>query len=116
MNFDSINYLLFENRKPLNHELLDGFSGFFTAKMFSFYEDGKYCPLINETLNTYGHIFSNKEDQFKFYEAIIPKLPRKKIKYIKKGKKEQEEKLPIPEFYSKREIDMFEDMNKYPHE
>jgi hypothetical protein len=118
MSFDTINYLLFEKRKPeLDNALLEEFNAYMTSRMFSFYDGGKYINYINDTLNTYGSVFKAKEEQFKFYETIIPKLPRKKLNYVKKNKKEKvTEKPPIPDFYSKREIDMFENMSKYPHE
>lgn len=116
MTFDTINYLLFEKRKELDGELLDSFNPWMTSKMLSFYNDGKMSSYVNDYLNCYSNIFKTKEDQFKFYENIIPIQKRKRITYIKKTKLEKIEELPIPEFYSKREIDLFEDINKYIHE
>ncbi len=117
MSFKATDYLIFrQDKKELDNELLSEFNPYLTMKTFSFYEDGKMSDYINDTLNVYGNIFHSKEDQFKFYENIIPKQPYKKIKYIKKSKKEKLEPIPVPEFYSKREIDMMEDMLKYGNE
>ncbi len=118
MTFDTINYLLFKKRNTtLDSELLNDFNPWLTNKMFSFYENGNMTTYVNDTLNIYGNILNSKEDQFKMYENIIPILPYKKIKYLKKSKTDKNlDKIPIPEFYSKREIDLFEDMNKYSHE
>ena len=113
MSFKATNYLLFDqSKKELDNELLEEFNPWMTAKTFSFYDDGSMVDYINDTLNVYGDIFKTKEDQFRFFENIIPKVPKKRITYIKKSKKEKLENMPIPEFYSKREIDMFEDMSK----
>jgi hypothetical protein len=116
MSFETINYLLFEKRKELDGELLNSFNPYMTAKTLSFYNDGKMANYVNDYLNCYSNIFSTKEDQFKFYENIIPIQKRKRITYIKKPKTEKIEEIPVPEFYSRREIDLFEDMNKYEHE
>jgi hypothetical protein len=117
MSFKATNYLLFEERNSeLDSELLQEFSPYMTNKTLSFYGDGILIDHVNDILNVYGNLFSNKEDQFKFFENIIPKLPKKKINYIKKQKVEKKEETPIPEFYSKRELEMFEEMYKYSYE
>ena len=107
--FKTINYLFHEkNRSELDVELLANFNPFITTKSFSYYDNGKYCGYINDTLNVYSGIFKTREDEFKFFDNVIPKLRRKKSEYIKKNKKELKKKsLPIPEFLSKREIDMY---------
>lgn len=105
--FDTIDYLLFRKNKPeLDNELLTGFVPYMVTRYLSFY-DKNVVGYANDTLNRYTGIFKSKEEQFRFHDNIIPKLKRKKIQYIKKPKpaKEKEEK-PIPEFYSKREIEM----------
>lgn len=118
MSFNTVNYLIFEKRRPeLDNELLEGFSAFLTMKSFSFLQSGKYVDYINNTMNVYGNIFDNKEDQFKFFENIIPKQHnRRRIDYIKKSKIKKEENAIIPEFYSKREIENLEDLNNYFYE
>jgi hypothetical protein len=107
--FDAINYLLHEkNKKELDVDLLQEFNPFFTTKVFSFYDSGKYCNYVNDTLNTYSGIFKTKEEEFLFFDNVIPKLKRKKSEYIKKNKTEKlkKEVEHIPEFLSKRELDL----------
>ena len=117
MSFKTTEYLLFkQDNKKLDNELLENFNSYLTTKTFSFYDGGKMVDYINETLNIYGNIFKTKEEQFRFFENIIPKQKYKKIVYIKKPKHEKVESSHIPEFYSKREIDMMNDMCKYNHE
>jgi hypothetical protein len=85
--FDAINYLLHEkNKSELDPDLLQEFNPFFTSKVFSYYDSGKYSGYINDTLNIYSEIFKTKEDKFKFFDAVIPKLKRRKSEYIKKPK------------------------------
>jgi hypothetical protein len=76
------------------------------TRYFSFYENGKYIDYINSTINKYQNIFHTKEDEYKFYENVIPKLKKKKINYIKKIKKDknnQDAIKAIPDFYSRKE-------------
>ena len=117
MSFKTINYLLFEKQQPeLDSELLEEFVPFLTTKSFSFIGKGQFVDYINDTLNVYGNIFPNKEDTFKFFDNVIPRQRKTKIDYIKKPKVEKTEEQVIPEFYSKREFDLFEQMSKYEHE
>jgi hypothetical protein len=109
--FDTINYLLHEkNKSELDPDLLQEFNPFFTAKVFSYYDSGKYCSYINDTLNLYSGIFKTKEEEFKFFDAVIPKLKRRKSEYIKKPApgKVKEESQHIPEFFSRREIESYD--------
>ena len=114
--FDAINYLLHEKNKPeLDPDLLQEFNPYFTSKVFSYYDSGKYSSYINDTLNLYSNIFNNKEDEFKFFDAVIPKLKRRKSEYIKKPAlgKVKEDRQHIPDFSSKREVDLLESFCKY---
>ncbi len=107
--FDAVNHLLYkEKRNKLDFNLLGEFSPYVTMKSFSYYDGGIYSNYINETLNMYGGVFENNEDQFVFFDAMIPKLKRKRLDYIKKPKQEKEEEEIIPEFLSKREIEIYE--------
>lgn len=115
MSFNALNYLLYEKDKTeLDPDLLQEFVPFLCQKVFSFYDGGKHVNYVNDTLNQYTSIFLEKEDQFRFYDAIIPKLSRRKWEYIKKTEKKTKAKPPsaIPEFYSKREIDILKSYNK----
>lgn len=118
MSFKTVNYLLFEDQKPeLDAELLSEFSPFLVSKSLTFCKDGIFTEYVNDSLNIYGNIFPSNEETFKFFDNIIPRQNKTKINYIKKSKLEQvEDDKPIPEFYSKREIDMMNELSKYLHE
>lgn len=107
--FKAITHILFEDpSKEIDSETLGEFLPYMTTRYFSFYENGKYVDYINSTINKYQGIFLTVEDEFKFYENIIPKLKKKKIDYIKKIKKDTvklEAVKFIPDFYSKKEWD-----------
>jgi hypothetical protein len=107
--FTTINYLLYKKDKSeLDPDLLEEFNPYLTNKVFSFYDSGKYSNFINDTLNQYSNVFKNKEDQFNFFNAVIPKLKWRKNEYIKSPtKKSNVEIAHIPEFLSKREIDYY---------
>jgi hypothetical protein len=105
--FKAINHILFENpSKEIDSETLEEFVPYMVTRYFSFYENGKYIDYINSTINKYQNIFYTKEDEYKFYENVIPKLKNKKINYIKKNKKEKTKKdivKTVPDFYSRKE-------------
>ncbi len=120
MSFKAVDYLIFgQQRSELDAEILAEFSPFLVTKSFSFLDGGTFVDFINDSLNVHGALFKNKEEQFKFFDHMIPRQKRKRINYIKKPKAVKEKEavpVPIPEFYSKREIDLFETLTKYPHE
>lgn len=105
--FEAINYLLFDkNKEELDSEIMGSFVPYMTTRFLSFY-DKSQVNYVNETLNVYGNTLKTSEDQFRFFNGVIPKLRRKKIPYVKKPKEEKkEEEPPVPEFYSRREINM----------
>ena len=107
--FDTINYFLFKNRNTeLDNELLENFTPQIVCRYLSFYDKGILTDYANQSLNTYSNIFKSKEDLFRFYENVIPKLRWEKINYVSKKSKEVSKKeeisVPIPEFYSKKEL------------
>jgi len=55
------------------------------------------CDLINR----YSSIFVNKNDYYKFFVSIFPKIPKKRITYFKKQKHEKNESVPNIENISK---------------
>jgi hypothetical protein len=83
--FEAINHMLFDKKQEMSNELLEEFSPYMVTRYLSFY-DKDLLIYANETLNMYGHIFTTDEEKFKFFENVIPKLKRKKIKYISKKK------------------------------
>lgn len=105
--FKAINHILFENSsEEIDSETLEEFVPYMVTRYFSFYDDGKYLDYINSTINKYHGIFKSIEEEYKFYENVIPKLKKKKINYIKKIKKDkinQDTINAIPDFYSRKE-------------
>lgn len=63
----------------------DNFNLFMINRYMSFYHPS-ICKLINETSNKYDiyNMFLDSEKGYKFIYNMIPKLPYKFIKYIKK--------------------------------
>lgn len=110
MLFDTINYLLFEKRKSeLDNELLEYFQPYVVTRYMTFFSND-FVQYANESLNKYGQIFKTKEDQFRFFENIIPATRKKRINYVKRPKEEKVKEdvdAAVPEFYSKREMEMF---------
>jgi hypothetical protein len=108
--FKAIDYFLSPvRRKELDNEILEEFSPYMVSRYLTFY-DKDFTEYANDTVNTYGNVFKTKEDQFRFYEQIIPKVKKRRVVYIKKPREEVvKDKMPmaIPEFYSKREMEMF---------
>lgn len=113
MSFNTINHLFFEKKKKeLDADLLDSFNPYVTMRAFTMMNP-ELSWYINDSLNSYFNIFDTKDDKFKFFENIIPKQKRRKYDYLKKNKKEKvEENSPVPEFYSKREIDILNNLFK----
>ncbi len=105
--FETINHLLFKKgSEELDSDLMASFVPYMVNRYLSFYAKD-YVNYANETLNQYGSVFKTPEDQFRFYDNVIPKLKRQKIEYIKKPKADKDkEDVSVPEFYSKREINM----------
>ena len=94
MNFFQLQNKLFYSRKDKAGELdVEGeqaFVPFLINRWLSFY--GKETPnFVNETLNKYCSLFDDKQKLYKLYYNIIPRLKFKKITYVKKIKKTEEE-------------------------
>lgn len=109
---------MYDKRKDeLDPELLEKFNPFLTCKTLSYYNNGEYCNYVNQTLNSYSGILPSREMEFRFYENMIVPMKRRRFDYIKKPKLEKEkEQLSPPDFFSKRELALYENMNKYVHE
>lgn len=112
--FNSINFILFDSKKNYNLELLEEFSPYMTCRYFSFSGDN-FVSYANDYVNTAHNLPLDDEEMFKFYYNIIPKQKRKKIGFIKKPKVENSDVKQIPEFLSKRELDLMESTFKYIH-
>ena len=63
----------------------DNFNLYLAMRYISFYNPA-FCHLMNETANTFkiNAQFLTPTDGYNFLKALLPKVPNKKIKYIKK--------------------------------
>ena len=94
MNFFHIQNKLFYSKKDdagfLDQEGESAFVPFLLNRWLSFYS--KDTPhFVNETLNKYTGLFEDKQQLYRLYYNLIPRLKFKRVKYIKKIKKEKEE-------------------------
>ena len=92
MNFFQIQNKLFYSKKDnagyLDQEGESAFIPFMFNRWLSFYN--KDTPnFVNETLNKYTGLFEDKQQLYRLYYNIIPRFKYKKIAYIKKVKKKE---------------------------
>ena len=87
--FDIIGGILFKKNENLLDNIDDTkqFQPFLVNRWISMHGTSD-ARIINETVNRYGHLFTNKTDLYKFMVNIFPTYKFKKIPYIKKPKKE----------------------------
>ena len=94
MNFFQLQNKLFYSKKDkaedLDAEGEQAFVPFLFNRWLSFYNNDM-CVFTNETFNKFSTIFDDKQQAYRLYYYLIPKLKWKKIKYIKKKKREPEE-------------------------
>lgn len=96
INFDEFFPLLksiFTKKKCDITPCADNFNTYLATRYISFYHPS-LCEILNESINKFdiNKIFNDSEEGYKFLMALIPKLPYKHIKYIKKEsvKKQQD--------------------------
>lgn len=87
--FDIISGILFKKKPDLLNNIDDTkqFQPFLVNRWVSMHSPTD-AVLINETVNRYGHVFTDKTDLYKFMVHVLPTYKFKKIPYIKKAKKE----------------------------
>ena len=94
MNFFQLQNKLFYSKKgkaeDLDAEGEQAFVPFLFNRWLSFYNND-VCVFTNETFNKFSTIFDDKQQAYRLYYYLIPRLKWKKIKYIKKKKREAEE-------------------------
>ena len=120
MNFFQLQNKLFYSKKT-NAEFLDSegeqsFAPFMFNRWLSFYRKGM-ASITNETLNRFGSIFQDKQQQYRLYYYFIPRLKFKRIAYNKKIKKEviEEENLDLiarNKNISVRELKLYMDLQE----
>jgi len=94
MNFFQLQNKLFYSKKgkaeDIDAEGEQAFVPFMFNRWLSFYNNDM-CVFTNETFNKFSTIFDDKQQAYRLYYYLIPRLKWKKITYIKKKKKEAEE-------------------------
>jgi hypothetical protein len=114
--FDYISNILFSKKENCFSTLDDEkqFSPYLINRWLSMY--GKSTITACDLTNKYSQVFSNKADCYKFLSAVFPKVPQKKIDYIKKKKSDEEDKelalLAKNKELSTREIKNYIDLLK----
>lgn len=88
MNFDDFYPLLksiFTKKDCDITPCADNFNVYLATRYISFYHPS-LCEVLNESINKFkiNSMFNDPEEGYKFLKALIPKLPYKHIKYIKK--------------------------------
>lgn len=117
--FQIINFILFKRNSiaELDIESQGNFFPYLINRWISFYSKS-HAVFVNETLNKFVGLFEDKNEQFKLYSNLTPKVKFKRIEYIKKKKKDEKEKkdddmlriFAKNNFLSKRELDMYVDL------
>ena len=79
----------------LDSEGSNHFNGYMFNRWLSFYSHAQ-ATFVNDTLNKFGYIFTDKLQQYRLFFHLIPKLRFKKIAYIKKKKELAEKKDDYP--------------------
>ena len=120
MNFFQIQNKLFYSKKDkagdLDTEGEQAFIPFLFNRWLSFYNNDM-CVFTNETFNKFSTIFDDKQQAYRLYYYLIPRLKWKKISYIKKKKREVEEEENLTliaknKNISKRELLQYVELNK----
>ena len=88
--FDFIEAIIFTKNKDLIQSTDDEkeFSPFMVNRWVSMYSP-EMAHVVNETTNRYSGVFDSKKELFDFYVSVLPSVDFKRIKYIKKNKKEE---------------------------
>jgi hypothetical protein len=56
------------------------------------FSDKTKATFVNHTFNKFSMLFDDKVEMYKLYDNLIPKSRFKRIQYVKKVKKDEEEK------------------------
>ena len=111
MNFFQLQNKLFYSKKDkaqdLDAEGEQAFVPFLFNRWLSFYNNDM-SVFTNETLNKFSTIFENKQDAYKLYYYLIPRLKFKRISYIKKIKKDKEEEIDLSRLAKNKNISVRE--------
>lgn len=118
--FDLLRSLVFSRKTTavdLDSDGLQQFTSYLINRWISFYGKPQNV-FINETLNKFTGLFSDKNELYKLYYYLIPTQSFKKISYVKKKKElEKELNVNIPiiarsQMISQREVSIYLDLAK----
>ena len=112
--FDFVTNILFEKDK-IDVDIMSSqlYSSYIVNRYITF-ADKQLVPVINNSVNKYGAVFSINTDHYNFLHALIPKTKRKYINYTKKIKKDKTlyEKVCKQYELSQREVDLYSETFK----
>jgi len=112
--FDFVTNILFEKSKiDIDITSTQIYSPYIVNRYVTF-ADARFVPLINNSVNLYGSIFSINIDHYTFLHALIPKTKRKYINYTKKIKKDKKAYETVCRRYelSQREVNLYSETFK----
>lgn len=101
--FDCLNDILFTKKRSLLKNIDDesSFNQYMINRWISMHSPGM-ANIINSTANWLYSAFETKQQYYKFITTVIPKVPFKRIHYIKKKKPEDNDKIDNIELIAKR--------------
>lgn len=101
--FDCLNDILFTKRGKLlrNVDEENDFNQYMINRWVSMYSPAM-AILVNNTTNWLYSIFETKQQFYQFTSSIFPRVGRKRIHYIKKVKKDEEDEIENLELIAKR--------------
>jgi hypothetical protein len=117
MNFFQVQNKLFysDKRKPagyLDSEGDQNFVPFLINRWLTMYSKDT-VNFTNETLNKYSTIFNDKQQTWRLYFNLIPRLKFSRIKYIKKPKREKTEEVENLELIAKNKCMSVRELKEY---
>ena len=85
--FNTLNDVLFYKKgdKLDNIDHYTDFSPFLINRWCSMYSPDM-CRIVNDTMNRYHSLFEDKQQMYKLYLNLLPRVSQKYIRYIKKKK------------------------------
>lgn len=85
--FDFLNSILFSKKNiVVGEENKNNYTPFLINRWLSFYSKD-ICNVINQSVNKFTNL--DRNEQYIFLKNMLPKLPYKKLEYIKKKKYEK---------------------------
>jgi len=112
--FDFVTNILFEQNKiDIDVTSAQIYSPYIVNRYITF-ADTRFVPLINNSVNMYGSVFSINVDHYNLLHCLIPKTKRKYINYTKKIKKDKTAYERVCKQYelSQREVDLYSETFK----